>query len=199
MRASGFRAFDEPLRIEAQPVPAPSRGQVPVTSELASAALPHRSAQLEELSQGECLLRLEANGVGRVAGVLDSRPYICPVNYVVHEGAIIFRTRIGSHLHKATLDSYAAFEIDSADFMYHEGWTVLVQGRSSHVVDPADVITLARVCAAPWVDDARDSFVRIRLDQVRGERISHRPVDATPRQTPETIPSSSEGGGQGGP
>ncbi len=198
MKASVIRAFEAPAGIEVQPVSAFSRGQVP-TSDLAPAAVPHRSAQLEELSQEECLLRLKATGVGRVAGVLDSRPYVCPVNYVIHEGAVIFRTRSGSHLHKATLDSYAAFEIDSADFMYHEGWSVLVQGRSSHVVDPAEVITLAEVCAVPWVEDARDSFVRIRLDQVRGERISHRPLDATPRPTQETVRSPSEWAGQGGP
>jgi len=136
---------------------------------------------LEELSQDECILRLEANGVGRVAAVLDCRPYICPVNYVVHEGAIIFRTRHGSRLHMATYDSYAALEIDSTDFMYHEGWTVLVQGRSAHVADPTEIIALTQVCAAPWAEEAWDAIVRIRLDEVRGQRISHRYPRLIPR------------------
>ena len=142
-----------------------------------------QSAVLEELSQSECILRLEANGIGRVAAVLDCRPYICPVNYVIHEGAIVFRTRRGSHLHMATNDSYAALEIDSADFMNHEGWTVLVQGRSSHVSDPVEAIALAQVCAAPWAGEARDSFVRILVDEVRGETISHRSPCLTARFT----------------
>ena len=91
----------------------------------------------------------------------------------------------------ATLDSYAALEIDSADFVYHEGWSVLVQGRSTHVVDPAEVLTLAQVGVVPWIDDGRDSFVRISVDEVRGERISHRRADA--------VPGSSEGVREGGP
>lgn len=196
MKGADVRAFDKSLRIEDRPVTAPSHCHAQVTSE--QSAAPTRTAHLEELSRGECILRLEAGGVGRVAAVLDSRPYISPVNYVVHEGAIIFRTRNGSRLHMATLDSYAALEIDSADFMYHEGWSVLVQGRSSHVVDPDEVITLAQVCVTPWVDDARDSFVRIRFDEVRGERISHRLTAPPPRPTPVAVPNSSEEARQGG-
>jgi hypothetical protein len=79
----------------------------------------------------------------------------------------------------ATNDSYAALEIGSADFMYHEGWSVLVQGRSSHVVEPAEVIALERVCVPPWAGDARDSFVQIRLEEVRGEN-----QPSTPRLDP---------------
>ena len=198
MNAAGVRAFDTSLRVEDQPGLAPSPRLAQVTSEQSSVA-PTRTAHLEDLSRGECILRLEASGVGRVAAVLDSRPYISPVNYVVHEGAIVFRTRSGSRLHKATLDSYAALEIDSADFMYHEGWSVLVQGRSSHVVDPDEVIALAQVCVAPWIDDARDSFVQIRLDEVRGERISHRLPGPPPLPPPETVPSFSQEARQGGP
>lgn len=176
MKGAVVRAFDKP-RIENRPAPAPTR-----------------TAHLEELTRDECIVRLESTGVGRVAAVLDSRPYISPVNYVVHEDAVIFRTRSGSRVHMATLDSYAALEIDSVDFMYHEGWSVLVQGRSSHVIDPDEVITLAQVCVAPWVDDARDSFVRIRFDEVRGERISHR-LTAPP---PPAGPNSSEEARRGG-
>jgi uncharacterized protein len=164
--------------------------------------------QLEELSRDECMQRLEANGVGRVAAILDCRPYVRPVNYVLHEGAIVFRTRSGSHLHMATHDSYAALEIDSADFMFHEGWSVLVQGRSSHVVELAEVIALMRICVVPWAGDVRDSLVRIRLDEVRGERIIHRAPDSTLRATSEfatkstyseTVPRASEGHGRRGP
>lgn len=172
MKAGVVGTFGEPLRSEGWPVPTPSHDQ------------------LEALSQGECMLRLEANAVGRVAVVLDCRPYICPVNYIVHEGAIIFRTGSGSHLHKATRDSYAALEIDSTDFTYHEGWSVRVRGRASHVVDPVEVRALAGVCVAPWAGDARDCFVQIRLDEVRGERISHR--------CPDSVSISSDGDGRGG-
>jgi nitroimidazol reductase NimA-like FMN-containing flavoprotein (pyridoxamine 5'-phosphate oxidase superfamily) len=137
---------------------------------------------LAELSQNECIFRLEASGVGRVAGVLDCRPYICPVEYVVHEGAIFFRTRRGSRLHMATRDSYAALEIDSIELMHREGWTVLVQGPSVHVTDPAEISALTQACAAPWTDDARDAIVRIRMDEVRGERIG----DGSARLTTES-------------
>lgn len=154
------------------PTPATEADRVVRATESVAVSTWHEG--IEDLSKSDCVIHLEANGVGRVAAVLDCRPYICPVNYVMHDGAILFRTHAGSLLHMATHDSYAALEIDSVNFLYHEGWTVLVQGRSSHVTDPAEIYELSQVCVVPWAGDDRDSIVRIRIDEVRGQRIDHR-------------------------
>ena len=114
---------------------------------------------LEELSHTECILRLEANGVGRVAGVLDCRPYICPVNYVVHEGAIIVPNRHGSRLHKATDDSYAG----SRDRQHRFHVSRRLDRARAGSFGPCDrsgrTHSHGTVCARRWADEARDCIV----------------------------------------
>ena len=59
---------------------------------------PLEASHLEPLSRDECILRLQARGVGRVGATVRGRPVIYPVNYAVHEDAIVFRTRRGGEL-----------------------------------------------------------------------------------------------------
>jgi hypothetical protein len=132
------------------------------------------SIHLEHLSRDECILRLQARGVGRVGATVRGRPVIYPVNYAVHEDAIVFRTRRGGELDLATAEAVAAFEIDGADNLYHEGWCVLVVGRTCHVSDPAEFAGLKDVRLSPWAGEDRDCFVRISFDEVSGRNIHHR-------------------------
>ena len=132
------------------------------------------SIHLEPLSRDECILRLQAHGVGRIAVTVRGRPLIYPVNYAVHEDAIVIRTRSGGELDSATDDAVAAFEIDGTDILYHEGWCVLVVGRASHVSNPTDLAGFNGVRLSPWAGEDRDSFVRIPFDEVSGRHIHHR-------------------------
>ncbi len=99
---------------------------------------------------------------------------IFPINYVMLDSAILFRARRGGDLEQATGDVDVAFEIDGADKVYHEGWSVLVTGRSVHVRDPAELEQLRIVRLLSWAGEDRDLFVRIVLDQVSGRRVQHR-------------------------
>ena len=132
------------------------------------------SDHLEALERDECVLRLQARGLGRVGATLRGRPIIYPVNYAVHDGAILFRTRCGGDLDASTLDAWVAFEIDGADNLYHEGWSVLVVGRASHVTKPSELANLTSVRLSPWADEDRYLVVRIPLDEVTGRHIHHR-------------------------
>ena len=85
---------------------------------------------------------MKAHGVGRVGATLRGRPIVYPVNYAVHEGAVIISTRAGGDIDLATNDAWTALEIDGADSLYHEGWSVLVLGRATHVSDPDELARL---------------------------------------------------------
>ena len=139
------------------------------------------ASHLEPLSRDECVLHLQARGVGRVGATVRGRPVIYPVNYAVHEDAIVFRTRRGGDLDLATAETVVAFEIDGADNLYHEGWCVLVVGRASHVSDPAEFSGLKSVCLSPWAGENRDCFVRISFDEVCGRHIHHRAPEVARR------------------
>lgn len=131
------------------------------------------SDHLKVLDREQCLRRLEAHGVGRIGAIVCGRPVIYPVNYAIHDGAIVFRTRRGGELDSATNGEVAAFEIDGVDHLYHEGWSVLVVGRCCPVNDVAELEGLSDVRLSPWADEKRDRFVRVPFDTVSGRHISH--------------------------
>ena len=129
---------------------------------------------LEVLSRQECILQLRDNGVGRVAVVRGDRPAIYPVNFIVDgDQFIVFRTRRDSDLGVGTLDRHVALEIDGTDAIYHEGWSVLVVGRASHVHDLPEIARLSTAPLTPWAGDGRDCFVKIELDEVSGRHLRH--------------------------
>jgi hypothetical protein len=134
----------------------------------------HQLEHLEVIGREECLRLLEAHGVGRIGAIVGCRPIIYPVNYALADDAIIFLTRPGGDLDGSTEGTIVAFEIDSADFTYHEGWSVLVVGRSAHVSDPSALKRARGLSLMPWAGEDRTVMVRIVLDQVTGQRISHR-------------------------
>ena len=134
----------------------------------------HPLEHLEEIGREECLRLLKVHSVGRVGASVRCRPVIYPVNYALADDSILFLTRPGGDLDSATEGTIVAFEIDSADFTYHEGWSVLVIGRSAHVSDPSALKRARGLSLMPWAGDERASMVRIVLDHVSGQRISHR-------------------------
>ena len=129
---------------------------------------------LEALDRDECILRLKQHGVGRVGAILRGRPIVYPVNYAVHESAVLIRTRVGGDIDLATTDAWAVLEIDGADNLYHEGWSVLVVGRATHVSDPDELVKLKLMRLSPWADERRHRVVSIPLDDVSGRRLHHR-------------------------
>ncbi len=138
-------------------------------------ALPQGSHDhLEDLERGECVLRLRAHGVGRIGVAPHGRVAVFPVNYAVDGDSIVVRVRRHGGLDDATRDAYVAVEIDQADPMYHEGWSVLVQGRCDHVTDPGELEALAHLPLLPWGDSDRDLYLRVAMESVTGRHIHHR-------------------------
>jgi uncharacterized protein len=131
---------------------------------------------IEPLTGDECIRRLKAHGVGRLGVDTHAGVGIFPVNYVVDGDSIVVRVRRDGMLDEATDGSVVAFEIDEADSMYHEGWSVLVQGHCVHVRDAGELDTLGRLPLLPWGGTDRDLFLRIAMELVSGRHIHHRAV-----------------------
>jgi nitroimidazol reductase NimA-like FMN-containing flavoprotein (pyridoxamine 5'-phosphate oxidase superfamily) len=131
---------------------------------------------LEGLEREECVRRLQEHGVGRIGVVAGGRVGIFPVNYTLDGDSVVVRVRHDGELDEATRDAFVALEIDHADPLYHEGWSVLVQGRCSHVTDPEELAALAHLPLLPWGGIDRDLFLRIPMEAVSGRHIHHRAV-----------------------
>ena len=91
----------------------------------------------ETLTRLECLELLQRNHLGRLAflervGVV---PLITPVNYVLDQDAVVFRTDPGSKLVAAIRGAPVAFEIDGVDEGDRTGWSVIVRGHAVEVTE----------------------------------------------------------------
>jgi nitroimidazol reductase NimA-like FMN-containing flavoprotein (pyridoxamine 5'-phosphate oxidase superfamily) len=128
---------------------------------------------LTVLSVDECMRLLSSHipRIGRVSFVADSRPVILPVNYVFHEGSVVFRTDPGAKLAAASRGQHVAFEIDDIDPTWREGWSVLVQGRAEEVADPDEIERLEQLPLRPWGPGAKTAFVRIMSTEISGRSI----------------------------
>jgi nitroimidazol reductase NimA-like FMN-containing flavoprotein (pyridoxamine 5'-phosphate oxidase superfamily) len=125
------------------------------------------------LTVDECMRLLTSNvpRVGRVGFLADGKPVILPVNYLFHEGSVIFRTDPGAKLNAAAAGQRIAFEVDSIDPTWEEGWSVVVQGRAEVVTDAVELDRLEGLPLRPWGKGPKDSFVRIMSTDISGRRL----------------------------
>ena len=140
-------------------------------------------AGLEVLTRDECLALLASVPVGRVAFTDRALPAITPVNFIVDDGSVVFRTGAGSKLAAATREAIVAFEADAFDSPSQSAWSVAAVGRALRVVDEAELARLRTLDVPSWVPADREHFVRIELAQLSGRRI--------PRHSPDGVPLAS--------
>jgi nitroimidazol reductase NimA-like FMN-containing flavoprotein (pyridoxamine 5'-phosphate oxidase superfamily) len=137
---------------------------------------------IKSLTEDECRRLISPGGIGRIAYESRFGPAILPVNYRLHEGAIVFRTAEHSPLDEdlrtgiAGAEYKVAFEIDEFDQAAQAGWSVLIQGSAHHVQPGADRETLEAAGVQPWPDGERELFVRITPSHITGRRIDARNV-----------------------
>jgi nitroimidazol reductase NimA-like FMN-containing flavoprotein (pyridoxamine 5'-phosphate oxidase superfamily) len=115
---------------------------------------------------------LADHNVGRLAVVLEGQPVIFPVNYAVYGEHVVFRTDAGTKLFAAK-DQRVAFEIDSADALYHEGWSVVVQGIAREETRAATLHILEQLPLRPWVTGPKAHWLSIGGGAITGRRVTH--------------------------
>jgi nitroimidazol reductase NimA-like FMN-containing flavoprotein (pyridoxamine 5'-phosphate oxidase superfamily) len=126
---------------------------------------------LEDLSFEECRRLLAGTSLGRVGVTIGALPAVLPVNFVVDDDGIVFRTVPGTKLDAATARAVVAFEADGFEAERDAVWSVLVRGMATEIVDPDE---LARARALPlqsWaLGDRADRYVRVGMELVSGRR-----------------------------
>jgi nitroimidazol reductase NimA-like FMN-containing flavoprotein (pyridoxamine 5'-phosphate oxidase superfamily) len=135
---------------------------------------PGREASLRHLtalSTEECHALLRSRPVGRVVFVDARGPVALPVNYVVDRDDIVFRTTSSSSVVSSKYGDQVGFEVDDFDADDREGWSVLVTGHVSPVVDPADLRHVQMLRVTPWAEGDRTTYLRLRIRTLSGRRL----------------------------
>lgn len=133
---------------------------------------PHQGV---DLTDTECWALLAGGETGRVAYEDNGRVLVFPVNYVVHEQAVYFRTNKDGALGGGLDHRNASFQIDHHNTSRMDGWSVLLSGRAEAVRD-RDLLTAlwGRRMAEPWGGGQRDMFMGIDAAVVTGRRVGMR-------------------------
>ncbi|WP_433239111.1 helix-turn-helix domain-containing protein [Streptosporangium sp. CA-135522] len=138
--------------------------------------------RLEKLDAEECMRLISPGGVGRVAFVNPTGPVVMPVNYVIHDGAVLLRTAFGGPLDDDLrtgvegVEFKIAFEVDRIDDPGREGWSVLVRGPAHHISAEEEQAAVAGADVEPWAGGERRLYIRIAPTEVTGRRIRHAPA-----------------------
>jgi uncharacterized protein len=131
-----------------------------------------REVRWQELTKGECFSLLARQRLGRVVLVDDRGPLALPVNFVLDQYTVLFRTDEGTKLDVAVRLGPVAFQIDGVDQATRTGWSVLVRGEAKEVTDPAELALVRRLPLYPWAPGAKGHYVRILPSSLTGRRIA---------------------------
>jgi len=127
-----------------------------------------------ELDRATCLALLGSQQVGRVV-LPGTEPFVVPVNYVLVDELVVFRTDADSHVASAA-GRLIAFEVDTVDAASEEGWSVVVSGRLEDVTEQvADGPGLSEALE-PWAPGPKDRWLAVRIADISGRWV--RGVDA---------------------
>ena len=125
------------------------------------------------LSDEQCWERLRTQELGRlvtrVGDVLD----IFPVNYVVDDGSVLFRTAQGSKLFELTVNDEVLFEVD--DHTDAEAWSAIVRGRAHPLDRSADVERADGLGLQPWIPTLKYTYVRVEATSISGRAFQRGP------------------------
>jgi nitroimidazol reductase NimA-like FMN-containing flavoprotein (pyridoxamine 5'-phosphate oxidase superfamily) len=131
---------------------------------------------IEQLSDEECWRLLSDAPVGRIGVIVDEAPEIYPVNHLVDDGTIVFRSDPGTKLAGLSRHPVVCFQVDGFDAEQRIGWSVLVKGRARQARQMPDPDERRRVEGLPvdyWAPGPKWHRIRIMPIDVTGRRIRH--------------------------
>jgi uncharacterized protein len=123
-----------------------------------------------ELTPQECWDLLGTTNLGRLAVCLGEAPEIFPVNYVVANGTVVFRTAAGLKHVSARLNRLVTLEADGVDLDKGVAWSVVVKGRGHDMSDHPESEFARTLTLHPMHSGPKSFFVRIEPERVTGRR-----------------------------
>ena len=105
----------------------------------------------------------------RAGGEID----VFPVNYIVDERTLLFRTAPGTKLAELTAHDAVAFEVDG--YGEHDAWSVVVKGTAARLDHQAEIDRADSLPLVPWIPTLKYTYVRITPTSLSGRRFRRGP------------------------
>ncbi|OBI61926.1 pyridoxamine 5'-phosphate oxidase [Mycolicibacterium fortuitum] len=138
-----------------------------------------RSEPVEILSERESWDLLGGVSLGRIVTAVDDEANVFPVNFVVQNRTILFRTAAGTKLISAAINNQVVFEADDHDSA--EGWSVIVRGVARTLRSDEELDEAKQAQLLPWTATSKTHYVRVSPVRVTGRRFRFGPEPAARR------------------
>lgn len=135
-----------------------------------------RSEPVAILSERESWELLGSVALGRIVTTVDDEAHIFPVNFVVQNRTVLFRTAEGTKLISAAINHNVLFEADDHNAV--EGWSVIVRGIARTLRSDEELDEAAQAQLLPWTATSKTHFVRVSPVRVTGRRFRFGPEPA---------------------
>ncbi len=122
------------------------------------------------LNEDDCWALLMRAEVGRLAICVGDGPQIFPVNFVVDNRTLLFRTAEGTKLAAVAVSPQVAFEVDGFDKSTGEAWSVVVHGTARLLEHLNEVYAAQELPLFSWNPTPKPVFVRVERTRVSGRR-----------------------------
>ena len=126
----------------------------------------------EHLEAEECWSLLRRQEVGRLAFAVGDDVEIFPVNHLVDEKTVLFRTAPGTKLVETGRGKNVAFEVDG--WSDEAAWSVVLHGRAEELDYPSALRHAKRSGLESWAPDEKSHYVRITPTRLTGRRFARR-------------------------
>ncbi|ARJ05296.1 hypothetical protein B5808_08770 [Cnuibacter physcomitrellae] len=107
---------------------------------------PHAD-DVHPLTEQDCWARLSRSGLGRLAVIDPQGADIFPINYLVHDSQVLFRSAPGTKIVSLTADPRVAFESDGIHDRVR--WSVVVRGGGGGSTSAGPFSPACRAGAGP--------------------------------------------------
>lgn len=125
---------------------------------------------IQNLSDEESLDLLATKTFGRLVVRRKDDMDLFPLNYLVHEGEIYFRTAEGSKLFSLTLNNDVLFEADNVDGDSQEAWSVVVKGTARTLSSNAEIEAADQLPLKPWLPTLKYNYVVVSPNEISGRK-----------------------------
>ena len=128
---------------------------------------------VHHLNEDECWALLSRASLGRLALTVRGELDLFPVNFVVDDRTLMFRTAPGTKLAELSANPRVVFEADEYDD--DEAASVVVKGLAERVEQQSEIDAADALPLRPWIPTLKYRWVRITPASISGRRFARAP------------------------